>query len=147
MGYQRILVPTDGSDAAANAAAHAIDLAGLAEAELHVLHVVDTGALASTVDAEMLYGALEEAGRTAIEDLRERARAAGIEPVVGSLARGAPHRAILDYVDEHDVDLLVMGTHGRTGLDRYLLGSVTEKVVRLSPVPVLTVSQRSKDGS
>lgn len=60
-------------------------------------------------------------------------------PVETDVRRGNPHREILDYADEHAVDLVVMGTHGRTGLDRYLLGSVTEKVVRLSNVPVLTV--------
>ena len=52
---------------------------------------------------------------------------------------GAPYRAVVDYADAEDVALVVMGTHGRTGLQRYLLGSVTEKVVRTAGVPVLTV--------
>jgi nucleotide-binding universal stress UspA family protein len=69
----------------------------------------------------------------------QQAEAAGVDTIEGVVAQGAPHRAILDYVDEQDIDLIVMGTHGRTGLDRYLLGSVTEKVVRLSDAPVLTV--------
>jgi nucleotide-binding universal stress UspA family protein len=69
----------------------------------------------------------------------QQAEAAGVNTIEGVVAQGAPHQAILDYVDEHDIDLVVMGTHGRTGLDRYLLGSVTEKVVRLSDAPVLTV--------
>uniref|UniRef100_UPI00387E9FE4 universal stress protein n=1 Tax=Haloarcula regularis TaxID=3033392 RepID=UPI00387E9FE4 len=50
-----------------------------------------------------------------------------------------PYQAIQAYVEDNDVDLVVMGTHGRTGLERYLLGSVTEKLVRTAPVPVLTV--------
>jgi nucleotide-binding universal stress UspA family protein len=57
---------------------------------------------------------------------------------VTAIERGPPHRAILDYADENAIDLIVMGTHGRTGIERYLLGSVAEKVVRTSDVPVLT---------
>jgi len=55
---------------------------------------------------------------------------------------GKPHQIILSYADHHDIDIIVMGTHGRTGVERYLIGSVTEKVVRLSDVPVVTVRQR-----
>lgn len=62
-----------------------------------------------------------------------------MKTIEGVVAQGTPHQAILDHIDEHDIDLVVMGTHGRTGLDRYLLGSITEKVVRLSDAPVLTV--------
>jgi nucleotide-binding universal stress UspA family protein len=58
---------------------------------------------------------------------------------VPSTIVGKPHRVILEYADEHDIDLIVMGTHGRSGLDRYLLGSVAEKVVRMSDVPVVTI--------
>jgi nucleotide-binding universal stress UspA family protein len=55
------------------------------------------------------------------------------------MVHGTPHTAILDYAEEHGVDLVVMGTHGRRGFDRFLLGSVTEKVVRTASVPVMTV--------
>lgn len=55
------------------------------------------------------------------------------------VVEGNPHEKILEYVSEHDIDMVVMGTHGRTGLDRALMGSVAERVVRRSPVPVLTV--------
>lgn len=58
-----------------------------------------------------------------------------------ALQTGNPYEVILDYTKDHAIDLVVMGTHGRTGLDRYLIGSVTEKVVRMSDVPVLTVRQ------
>jgi len=59
--------------------------------------------------------------------------------------RGEPYRTILDYADEAVVDVIVMGTHGRRGLDRYLLGSVTEKVVRAATVPVLTIRADEAD--
>ena len=68
-----------------------------------------------------------------------------ISTVEASVLSGRPHRAIVDYAAEYDVDLIVMGTHGRTGLDRYLLGSVTERVVRLSDVPVLAVGEEAED--
>jgi nucleotide-binding universal stress UspA family protein len=77
----------------------------------------------------------------------EQAESAGVETIEGVVSSGTPHRAILDYVDEEDVDLVVMGTHGRTGLDRYLLGSVTEKVVRLSDAPVITVRLSDDDAT
>jgi nucleotide-binding universal stress UspA family protein len=135
--YDDVLIPTDGSEGTEGAIDHAIDLATTYDATVHVLYVVDTGiGGGEAVDA---LEALEAAGKEAIDDVIERAEAADLGTVEGTVARGAPHRAILDYVDEHGVDLVVMGTHGRTGLDRYLVGSVTEKVVRLSDVPVLTV--------
>lgn len=136
--YERILVPTDGSDASFAAADHAIDLASHHDSALHTLYVIDT-----RVDIEdtagTLHDALEEIGERSLEELRNRARDADVSPIEGSLASGPPHRGILNYIEANDIDLVVMGTHGRTGLRRYLLGSVTEKVVRLSDVPVLTV--------
>ena len=134
--YDQILVPTDGSEGSHAAVEHAIDLATTYDATLHTLYVVDTSV---GIDASVpgTLDALEEAGENAIDEVVKQA--ADVGTIEGVVAQGAPHRAILDYVDEHDVDLVVMGTHGRTGLDRYLLGSVTEKVVRLSDAPVLTV--------
>lgn len=137
--YSRILIPTDGSEGSDEAAKHAIDLATTYDAALHTIYVIQTDV---GPDAGMVgvFDALEEAGKNAIEGVIGQAEAADVETVEGSLAEGTPHRAILDYVEEHGIDLIVMGTHGRTGIDRYLLGSVTEKVVRMADVPVLTVS-------
>jgi nucleotide-binding universal stress UspA family protein len=61
------------------------------------------------------------------------------------LRQGAPHTTILEYADEADVDLIVMGTHGRSGIHRYLLGSVTERVVRTADAPVLTVRMEREE--
>lgn len=132
-----ILVPTDGSEAAGAAADHAIGLASETGAALHVLNVVDTGAVWGDVDVGMVLSALEAAGQEAIADVVTRAREADVETIEASLSSGSTYRAILDYVDENDVDCIVMGTRGRTGLDRYILGSITERVVRLSEVPVI----------
>ena len=137
--YDEILVPTDGSAAAERAIEHAIDLAARYDARLHAFYVVDTSAYAALEGAgSSVVEALEEQGNEAVDDIVEAGEAAGVA-VERVVRQGSPHRSILEYVDEADVDLVVMGTHGRQGLDRYLLGSVTERVVRSSPVPVLTV--------
>ena len=136
--YDKILIPTDGSDGTRGAVEQAISLATTHDAALHTVYVVDT-TVGTEPSVPGALGALEDVGEKAIDDVIQQAEAAGVESIEAAVAQGIPHRAILDYVDEEDIDLVVMGTHGRTGLDRYLLGSVTEKVVRLSDVPVLTV--------
>jgi nucleotide-binding universal stress UspA family protein len=137
--YHDVLIPTDGSDAADAAVAHAIDHAVRYDATLHVLHVVDSVAVPPTPNGGRVLEALEQQGRAAIKRVAQRAGDAGVDTVESAVASGPPHTSILDYVDEHGVDLVVMGTHGRRGLDRVLIGSVTERVVRLADVPVLTV--------
>lgn len=140
--YDRILIPTDGSENAAQAAIEAMRFASVYDATVHVLSVVDTTSYRSSVlpddlvqrSEEMLTERGEEAVLT-VEDIAAKAD----RSAVGDVWKGVPYRAILEYVEENDIDLVVMGTHGRTGLDRYITGSVTERVVRLSDVPVLTV--------
>lgn len=138
--YSAVLVPTDGSDGTRDAVKHAISHAERYDAALHVLYVVDARVgIGRESTPETILADLDEAGQEAIDDVIAQAEAAAVGTIEGSVARGDPHRAILDYTDREDIDLVVMGTHGRTGLDHYLLGSVTEKVVRLAEVPVLTV--------
>lgn len=117
-----------------------MDLAELCEATLHVLHVVDERAYLTVPDdaRAVVRDRLEEDGRAAIESLAVRAEERGIK-LHRELRWGDPAAEILAYAVEADVSLVVMGTHGRTGYERYLLGSVAEKVVRVSPIPVLTV--------
>ena len=139
--YSQILVPTDGSPASEAAIEHAIDLAQRYDARLHALYVVD-GAAYSTLEAgaEIVVEALESEGESATTHVAEAAEEAGVD-CVSTVTTGTAYRSIVDYVDENDIDIVVMGTHGRKGLNRYLLGSVTERVVRTSDVPVLTVRQ------
>jgi len=143
--YHRILLPTDGSPGADPATDHALDLAREYDAALYALYVVDTDALPVDSHAALITAALETEGRVALEAIVDRAHELGVDPVVDELREGTPHEEILAAIDDHDVDLVVMGTHGRRGLDRYVLGSVTERVLRLSDVPVLTVRQRVGD--
>jgi nucleotide-binding universal stress UspA family protein len=137
--YERVLIPTDGSDAVDPGIERAIDLAETYGAELHALNVVNVASLSVEVHTPAVIESFEEQGEAAVEAVAERAADAGIGDVRTEVVHGTPHRSILEYADENDIDLIVMGTHGRSGLDRYLLGSVTEKVVRTAGVPVLTV--------
>jgi len=139
--YKDILVPTDGSPAADSAIEHAVNVAEGFDATIHALYVVDNSAY-TTLDAgsETVVEALESEGEEAVDRVASAARAAGLEAVT-TVTTGAAYRAILEYVSDTGIDLVVMGTHGRQGLDRYLLGSVTERIVRTSEVPVLTVRQ------
>ncbi|MFB6301247.1 MAG: universal stress protein [Haloferacaceae archaeon] len=134
-----VLVPTDDSDPARAAADHAVDLATATGATLHTVHVVDVTAFGAGADAPQVLDALREAGRRAIDEVVDRAEAADVSAVEASVLSGAPHDAILDYADEYDTDCIVLGTHGRTGVSRYLLGSVAERVVRLADVPVIVI--------
>jgi nucleotide-binding universal stress UspA family protein len=137
--YSQILVPTDGSPASDAAIEHAIDLARRYDATLHALYVVD-GAAYSTLEAgaDVVIDALETEGDAATRRVADAADEAGIDCEMTATS-GTAYRSIREYVDDHAIDMIVMGTHGRKGLDRYLLGSVTERVVRTSDVPVLTV--------
>jgi nucleotide-binding universal stress UspA family protein len=142
--YDTILVPTDGSEHADAAIERALDLAERYGATLHALFVVDTSYPYADfetppVNWSAVTDAMEGQGEAATATVRERADERGVSIETEVRQATSVHRMILDYADEHDVDLIVMGTRGRKGLDRYLLGSVTEKVVRLSDVPVLTV--------
>jgi len=136
--YEDILVPTDGSDGASAALDEAVDLAAAFDATVHSLYVVDVAAVGSEAGAVDLVESFEQMGEDAVDAAATRARDAGVE-ATGAVRTGSPHRAILDYAEDTGIDLVVMGTHGRTGLERYLLGSVTEKVVRTAEMPVLTV--------
>ncbi len=143
--YQHILFPTDGSDGAEFALDHAIDLASTYDATLHVLHVVADVWYPSgdpegfDFDMSSVEKHLQERGDRLVREASERAAESGVDCETEVVTGRTPHRAIVDATEDHDVDLVVMATHGRRGLDRLLMGSVAEKVLRLSEVPVLAV--------
>jgi nucleotide-binding universal stress UspA family protein len=145
--YRDVLVATDGSDGARAALRVGVDVANGAGATLHVLSVVDTASLGVDVRTDIQTDAMRESANEVVEEATAFATDAGVESVSGTVEEAASvHRAIRSYVEDHDVDLVVAGTHGRSGLDRYVLGSVAERLVRTSPVPVLTV-RRPADGA
>jgi nucleotide-binding universal stress UspA family protein len=146
--YDDILVPTDGSETAEAAVDQAVDLAEKYGATVHALYVVD-------VDATNLALGTEQVERVRRGDLDEmpevKAKADEATGYVADAAAergiaveehvtaGSPARAIRKFVEDNDVDLVVMGSHGRSGLSRVVLGSVAEKVLRRTRLPVLVV--------
>ena len=145
--YDRILVPTDGSPSMQSVVDHALELAAVHDAMLHGLYVVDTGSFA-TLPVETTWDGmtemLREEGQQAVSAFAEMT---GDEPVETAVREGNPSGEIVDYAERYDCDAIVMGTHGRGGIDRLLLGSVAERVVRAAPVPVVTmpISDREQE--
>ena len=139
--YDHLLLPTDGSDGTSTVAEHIGSLARRYDATVHVLSVVDTRNRFEGPSMGLGTETWEDAERERAEQAVDNA--AGVLPddvaVERHVESGVPHAEILDYADTADVDVIVMGTHGRTGIDHYLIGSIAERVVRRSPVPVLTV--------
>jgi nucleotide-binding universal stress UspA family protein len=137
--YENVLVPTDGSPSTDHAVRHALDLAQRYGARLHALYVVDTAAVASLeTGSEVVLDSLHEEGERAVERVATAAADAGVEAET-HVVTGPPARRIVSFADDEGMDLVVMATHGRRGVERFLLGSVTERVVRTADVPVLTV--------
>ena len=136
--YDRILFPTDGSDTAERALDLAVAVADAHDAELHVLYVADTNQPSLSRIQGQVVDALEGEGQRIVDEAGSRARNAGVD-VTTDVIQGGPSRTILDYVDDRGVDFVVMGTRGEHDVERLLLGSVTERVVRSAPVPVLAV--------
>ncbi|OYR58018.1 universal stress protein [Halorubrum halodurans] len=140
--FDTIVVATDGSDSVGRAVDVAIDLAARFDAAVHALYVLDTGEVESSPDE------VREDLRDALDDHGERALAAVVErgadrddalEVVTDVREGRPAREIVSYADGIGADLVVTGTRGRHGENRFLIGSVAENVVRTCDVPVLTV--------
>jgi nucleotide-binding universal stress UspA family protein len=140
-GYGDVLIPTDGSDAANAAVEHGLVIADRYDGTVHALSVVDLNSLAGSYDVgpgiSTVIDAWSDDCERAVATVADAAEERGID-VVTEVVQGTPYRAITDYVDAAGIDLVTMGTHGRTGIERYLVGSVTERVVRTSDVPVLT---------
>lgn len=141
--YDDILIPTDGSDAALAALDHALPIAERFGATVHALSVVETDPLehsAPALNSAERREALRAEADRATAAVEERADDRGVASAA-DVVEGVPETAILDYVDDREIDLIAMGTHGRTGLDRYLIGSVTERVIRRVDVPVVVVRE------
>jgi nucleotide-binding universal stress UspA family protein len=136
--FDKVLFPTDGSDGAAAVFDHVLDLADAHDATVHVVNVADTTRESVTTVRGRVVDALERAGAETVRQAATRASERGV-PTVTEVVQGEPYRTIVDYADTYGVDLVIMPTHGRRGLERFLLGSTTERVVRRSSVPVLTI--------
>jgi nucleotide-binding universal stress UspA family protein len=145
MGFKRILVPADGSKTSAKGLAMAIRLAKENRAKLLLMHVVEEYAAFATPEAGLAVGpildAIREGGQRTLKRVTQAARRAGAHPQTALVEDfgGRVADAIVGKAKRWKADLIVMGTHGRRGLNRALMGSDAELVVRWSPVPVLLV--------
>src|SRR5262245_10922053 len=143
--FTRILVPTDFSESSDAALAYARVLADKFGASLHVLHVFESPFLAGGVTPELFIddspAVQSELLETAKSKLHHRVTPGDRELYRATTESVSGHgaRAIVDYATERKMDLVVMGTHGRSGVAHLLMGSVAEKVVRSAPCPVMTV--------
>jgi len=143
-GYKRILLPTDGSEYTKAAIAQGLDLAAMTGAEATALYVVDqTSFINFPMDSTVVsvHHLLEKEGKEAVDYVIKEGEARGVKVNV-LVAEGSPAKKIVDEAKNHD--LVVMGTLGRSGFPRLLLGSVAERVIRFAPCPVLVVRSSPK---
>lgn len=133
--YQNIAIPTDGSEGAHHAAGHGLAIADAFDATVHAVSVIeDSGA----EQRDQLRTSPEELAREAVESIEDRAIQHGVDVQTETLS-GMPKETLLIYFEENAIDMAVMSTHGRTGIEQIVFGSITEEIVRNSPIPVLTV--------
>jgi nucleotide-binding universal stress UspA family protein len=150
MTAQHILVPTDFSEYADYALDYAIELAKALQARLTVLYVLHVSSLAlGDAPPAVLDDTLTEMETNAQQRTQRalaRVQQAGLQ-ADSTIVEGIPFQVIIDTAESRDVDLIVMGTHGRTGLTHVLMGSVAEKVVRMAPCPVLVTRGTTEDSA
>lgn len=141
----RILVPTDFSDFSSPALTYGCAIAARFSAELHILHVVPDPAMlvpeAAAFSVESMEAQTDQLRTESLSTLNSLPADgwSNEKPIVREVRVGPAFMEIIDYAREKDIDLIVIGTHGRSGLMHVLMGSVAERIVRKSPCPVLTV--------
>lgn len=144
---RNIVIATDGSENSLRAISYGIEIAKLSGATVHALHVVDTSAIISefwTAGKELVHELIINDGKKIMSETKKIIEGSGVE-VREVLLEGHPGDEIIDYAENNNIDLIVMGTLGATGIERFLMGSVAEKVVRYSKVPVMVVRNRNSE--
>lgn len=136
MAVKAILVPTDFSERSDTALRYATEMALTLGARLYLMHV--TGKLGEHFEANFPVGQFETAARERLNSFLSAEQIELLRPEY-ALRVGTPAAEILRYADSRDADMIIMGTHGRSGLAHVLMGSVAEQVVRSAPCPVLLI--------
>ena len=141
MTHDRILIATDDSEPARKAVSEAISQADAFDASLHAVSVIETAEPQPAYNDPEIDPEGDEHAEQAVQRVVSEANSRALDQeVVSSILRGQPASAVLQYANDHDIDLVVVGTHARTGIDRLMVGSVAERIVRESPVPVVTIA-------
>ncbi len=138
---KKIMVPTDLTSHSTYVMRYAAKLAEQFGAEIHLVHVVEPVPVVyyeAAMFTEESAAKLVETARKLMHKMPESPWSTGTK-VVHEVMEGAPITQIVNYAKEHGIDLIVAGTHGRTGVGHLLLGSLAEKIVRMAPCPVLTI--------
>ena len=144
VNFQKIMIATDGSDCSMLAAGKGIELARLSGGKVYAVYVVSTNYL-SSVGVDFYWGEIYEAfqkdGENAVNNIKEMGERVGVnvEPIV---LDGHPADELIRYAEEEEMDIVIMGTIGKTGLNKLLLGSVTGSLVRHSRVPVMVAREK-----
>jgi len=142
---RRVLVPIDFSDASYEAIRHATEIAQTYGAEINLLHVIEEVVYPSAYGLGDAYFPTQNVIKKVEETLADMARdEIGYEHIMISAIVGYAPLSIIDYTQKNEIDLIVIATHGRSGFDRMLLGSVAERVIRRAPVPVFIVKPEQK---
>ena len=140
--YHHVMLSTDGSDHARRAGDHAIAIAKAFQAELSVIAVVDIYAFMNSQTPDYSVDLLEDERaflQKSVDEIAQTATAAGIAHVDAKVVEGSPHTSLAEAIKDSGVDLVVVGSHGRNVIERLLLGSTSEYLVRHSPCAVLVV--------
>ncbi|WP_421077025.1 universal stress protein [Methanothermococcus sp. Ax23] len=147
MIYKKILIPTDSSEVSMEAAKHALEIAKAMNSRVYAVYVVDIVPFIGLPTEglwESMKEILEEEGKEALKKIEDKAKEMGVD-IKSEILEGSPAKEIVDYAERKKVDLIVMGTTGKTGLDKLLLGSVAEKVSKGAHCPVLLVKMMEKE--
>ena len=139
--FEKILVATDGSEHGYRAAKVALELGKMSGGKVTVIYVADTNRTSHLPDDMLLFSIRElllKEGKEALKQVETLAKDMGVA-FAGLVAEGNPGSEIISYAEAEGMDIIILGAVGRTGLDKFLLGSVAEKVVRSSKIPVLTI--------
>jgi nucleotide-binding universal stress UspA family protein len=147
MSIHNVLCPVDFSECSRHALHHAVAIAKWYRAAIRVLHVYYVVPVATTVEMVPAMPLTFEARQELLAAMQQFAESesAGTVPATFEVAQGSPAGEIVASARATGADLIVVGTHGRSGFERFILGSVTERLLRLAPCPVLTVPKRSSD--
>ena len=151
--FDKILIPTDGSQGVEKAIEYAVAIAEKFTSTVHILFVVESSNLligydqdmASQTQVQSVVEGMYQVGEDAVAKIAKQLSERGIEKVTTKVKDGHAVEVILEYIKEEGIDLILMGTHGRRGLNRLLLGSVAGEVVHRATVPVMTVRMDNKD--
>ncbi len=137
--FEKILLTTDGSDINQIAVKKALEIARECDSTIHAIYVIDKAPVTSSQTEIMtgeLYDELNHEGEKAVENVKNLAEGVNVETFV---LFGRPAKVITDFAEKNNIDLIVVGSHGKSGFERLILGSIAESIIRMAHCMVLVV--------